>query len=51
MSLGPACCSPWGPTGSREEEAMAVTIQWALLGEEQRYLDLVPLVCLRWMGR
>lgn len=30
---------------------MAVIIQWALLGKEQRYLGLVPLVCLRWMGR
>lgn len=30
---------------------MAVMIQWALLGEEQRYLGLVPLVCRRWMSR
>lgn len=30
---------------------MAVKVQWALLGKEQRYLGLVPLVWLRWMGR
>lgn len=51
MSLGPACCSPWGVTESHKGEAMAVMVQWALLGEEQRYLGLIPLVCLRWMGR